>query len=48
VAEAEMGVVERVNRFMLALAGMTLIVGCLGINLKEKTLDTPQHFQSNS
>jgi len=31
VAVTEMGMVEKVERFMLALAGITLVVGCLGV-----------------
>lgn len=31
VAEAEMGVMERMNRFMLALGGITLAVGLFGV-----------------
>lgn len=31
VAAAEMGVMERMNKFMLALAGITLAVGCFGV-----------------
>jgi len=31
VAAAEMGMMERMNKFMLALAGITLAVGCFGV-----------------
>jgi len=31
VAAAEMGMMERMNKFMLALAGITLSVGCFGV-----------------
>ena len=31
VAAAEMGMMERINKFMLALAGITLAVGCFGV-----------------
>jgi putative ABC transport system permease protein len=31
VAEAEMGVLERMNKFMLALGGITLVVGLFGV-----------------
>jgi putative ABC transport system permease protein len=31
IAETEMGMMERVSRFLLALAGITLAVGCFGV-----------------
>jgi putative ABC transport system permease protein len=31
IAETEMGMMEKVNRFLLALAGITLAVGCFGV-----------------
>lgn len=31
VTAAEMGMMERINKFMLALAGITLAVGCFGV-----------------
>ena len=31
VAESEMGMVERMNKFMLALAGITLVIGAFGV-----------------
>ncbi len=31
VAESEMGMLDRVNRLMLALAGITLAIGCFGV-----------------
>jgi len=45
VAEAEMGVMERINRFMLSLAGVTLVVGLLAVvntmmtSIHERTKD---------
>jgi putative ABC transport system permease protein len=31
VAESEMGMLDRINRLMLALAGVTLAIGCFGV-----------------
>jgi len=31
IAETEMGMMDKVNRFLLALAGITLAVGCFGV-----------------
>ena len=31
VAESEMGMLDRINRLMLALAGITLAIGCFGV-----------------
>jgi putative ABC transport system permease protein len=31
VAEAEMGMMEKINKFMLALAGITLVIGAFGV-----------------
>ncbi|PIX27050.1 MAG: hypothetical protein COZ67_04390 [Chloroflexi bacterium CG_4_8_14_3_um_filter_45_15] len=31
IAETEMGMLEKINRFLLALAGITLAVGCFGV-----------------